>query len=586
MKFFSNEIFSSSKNTKVLYDIYAFFIICSIIVILCLQYEEVDGDLIELSSNPITLEYYKLFEYSMRTSSRMFVAIIISVIFAIIYGLIAAKNKRMEMILIPMLDVLQSVPVLGFISFTVTGFLAMFPGKIIGAEIAVVFAIFTSQAWNIAFSAYSSFKHLPRDLVDLAKLMKLSAWTKFWNLELPFAAPGIIWNVIISMAGGWFFIVASEVIVVGNKSITLDGIGSYIALSLIKQDTSATIMAIVAMSCVIIIYDQLIMRPLVVWADKFRYDSSMDNTKSISWALNIYSRSRILSAVALLWRRAISRIVLCKMPSFFCASNIITNSAHKTLPSKYINPLYQCLNILINILVAISTIYALIQLFVFIDQKVDSPELFYVIFLAFVTWFKIMILIIIASIIWVPIGVLIGLNPKMAEFVQPFTQFLASFPINLLFPFMYILITHYNLNPEIWMSPLIIIGTQWYILFNVVAAANALPNELIDLTKILKIRGVTWWKQFIIPAILPHYVTGAITACGASWNASIVAEVLYYGNNRMSTTGIGTYINDMTSQGDLPRIALGISVMAFFVVVFNRIFWQPIYDWTSQKYQI
>ncbi|NDB84653.1 MAG: ABC transporter permease subunit, partial [Alphaproteobacteria bacterium] len=524
-------------------------------------------------------------EYSMQTSFRMLVAIIFATLFGIIYGLIAAKFARLEVFLVPLLDVLQSVPILGFISFTITGFLNMFPGRMMGAELAVIFAIFTSQAWNIAFAVYASIKNLPKDFTDLAKVMQMSPWLTFWILELPYAAPAIIWNVVVSMSGGWFFIVASEVIIVGDHKLILDGVGSYIALSISEKNTNATMVAIFAMCCMIIIYDQLILRPLVVWSEKFKCDSAIEiGPRNRSWALELYSKSRIClfisHACSFMMQKLIYTKILCKVNTSY--SHNFTDELWRKRFSK----IYRLYNFLLNILLTIASIYIGIKIFNFIDEKVDFAELLYVCLLAVITWSKIMILIFLASLIWVPIGVAIGLNPRLAAFVQPFTQFLAAFPINLLFPFVYLAITKYQLNPEIWLSPMMIVGTQWYILFNVVGAVNRISGELRDVAKSFKIRGITRWKNFILPSILPHYITGAITACGASWNASIVAEVVSYGDKKIVATGIGSYIAAMTVKADFPRIALGVVVMAFFVVVFNKIFWQKLYDYAAKKCNI
>ncbi|MDX1924768.1 MAG: ABC transporter permease subunit, partial [Rickettsiaceae bacterium] len=382
----------------------------------------------------------------------------------------------------------------------------------------------------------------------------------------------------------WFFIVASEVINVGNESIILDGIGSYIALSLTEENTNATLMAVVVMSLIIILYDQLIMRPLVVWSDRFVYDMSGEvGVKNTSWALNFYSRSHLCNQISIYFNGLISKIIYTRIltaPRVVNISNLNGSQNHKF---KYIQFTY---NILFNLLFIYIAVYISIKLVGFIDAAVDFTEVLYVLMLATITWFKIMVLVMLASIVWVPLGVYMGLNPKIAGIIQLLTQFLAAFPINLLFPFVYLVITKYNLNPNIWLSPLMIVGTQWYILFNVVGAANSISLGLRDVAKLHKIKGFVWWKEYVMPAILPYYITGAITAYGASWNASIVSEVVTYGNHKVECLGIGAYIADMTNKGDFARIALGILVMAIFVVIFNKLFWQKLYDYAAKKCNI
>ncbi|MDX1924805.1 MAG: ABC transporter permease subunit [Rickettsiaceae bacterium] len=581
--FFKSGNFAYTKR-DVLFDFAAFLIIISLIVIICTKSQNVEQDLTILKIEPVALDYSNLFQYSIYTSMRMLVALLFSIFFAVIYGLIAAKSTKLELILVPLLDVLQSVPVLGFISFTVTGFLAMFPGKVLGAELAVIFAIFTSQAWNIAFSAYLSFKKLPSELAESAKIFKLNAWSKFWVVELPYAIPGIVWNIVVSLSGGWFFIVASEVITVGDKSITLPGIGSYIALSIVQKNSHATFMAIFCMVIVILLYDQLFLKPLIAWSDKFKYDSSANSSNmNRSFVLDILSKSKILKKFLTPLFYLQSKFAYLKAPAFLAYFSSVRENVYqeKTLKiSKYSKLFFDIVSY--GIIICVILVCG-VRLFVFIDAEIDSPELFYVIYLACLTWLRISILIIIVSVIWIPAGVFMGLNPRISSIVQPLTQFLAAFPVNLLFPLAAAVINFYNLDPNIWLSPLMIVGTQWYILFNVVAAASAIPNDLRDAMSIFKVRGIVRWRKCILPAIMPHYITGAITAFGASWNASIVSEVINYGNQTIVARGLGSYISDVTIKADFPRIALGISVMAFFVVVLNRIFWQPLHDWSIKR---
>ncbi len=559
----------ASKGTW-FFNLLAFLIIISCLIIVSLGTEEMIGPISELHSEQISLDPINLIGYSLQTVLRMLIAVIFSLVFALIYATLAAKNPRLEKILIPLLDVLQSIPILGYISFTVAGFLLLFPGSTIGPQAAAIFAIFTSQAWNITFSFYQSLKSIPEDLTEASQLFKMSTWQKFWRVEVPYGLPGLIWNIVISMSGGWFFVVASEVITVGKDKITLPGIGSYIALALEQRDVPAIFYAITAMVVVISLYDQLLLRSLVAWSYKFRYETCSSNKEPPqSFVLNIFRRSTVIQflfkPVSYL-ARFILYLPLLNSPA---TNNIAqTDSPANTL-----------LDYLWNIFLLLIFIACCYYFFNFLYLKITIAELYHVFCLSCITLLRVMLLIALASIIWVPIGIYIGLRPNLVKIAQPLAQFLAAFPANLLFPVMVLLITRYNLNPEIWLSPLMILGTQWYILFNVIAGSAAFPNDLNEVATNLNLKGWLWYRKIILPAIAPHFITGAITACGGAWNASIIAEIVTYGNNTIVATGIGSYIAKATIAANFPQILLGITMMALFVVLLNRLFWQPIHDY-------
>src|SRR5256714_289566 len=407
---------------------------------------------------PISLDPWRLPEYALRTVLRMVCALVASLIFSLAYAAVAAKSRQGEKILIPILDILQSVPILGFLSITVTGFIALFPGRLLGVECAAIFAIFTSQAWNMTFSVYQSLRTVPGELIEASRMYHLSPWKRFWRLEVPHAIPSLVWNMMMSVSGGWFFVVASEAITVAGQTIMLPGIGSYIAAA--------------------------------VW------------------------------------------------------------------------------------------------IVAFIRESVDLAEIGWVFVLGAATAARVLILIGLASLIWVPIGVAIGLRPHLADRVQPIVQFLAAFPANLFFPAVVVLILRFQLNPEIWLSPLMILGTQWYILFNVIVGTTALPQELQRAAQNLGVRRSLWWRRVILPAIFPAYVTGAVTAAGGSWNASIVSEVVEWGDTTLTATGIGAYIARTTGDGDSARIALGIGVLCLYVLAFNRLLWRRLYDLAAERLRL
>lgn len=521
----------------------------------------------------ISLAYSNLPIYALHTSLRMIIALIASVIFTFFYATLAAKYRKAEEILIPLLDILQSVPILGYVSFTITFFLYLFPSTVLGFELAAIFAIFTSQVWNMTLSLYQSLKTIPKELEEAAVIFKLSKWQKFWGLEIPYALPGLIWNITVSMAGGWFFVVAAESIAVGNNNITLPGLGSYIALAVNHKDKSAIFFAIVALCTVIYIYNNLIFTPLLVWSEKFRYEMTKSTNLKTSWLLNLLSRSSIMQRIVKLLAM-VSKVVL-SLPS--SPARINSRLGVSTTDITLIDKIWYFFLIIIGI-------YTISYIYNFLHTYISVKELMNVALLTLITFLRIAILITLISIILVPLGVYIGLSPIIREIAQPIVQFMASFPANIFFPIAVIYITKYHINPDIWLSPLMIVGTQWYILFNVIAGASQLPTELREACINLNIKGIEWWKKIIIPAILPYYVTGAITASGGAWNASIIAEAVSWGDTKIYAHGVGSYITQMTIKGDLHHVALGVIVMSSFVVIFNKIFWRPLYNYTIRKY--
>jgi NitT/TauT family transport system permease protein len=540
----------------------------------------------EIEGSAVSLDPSNLPDYALRTTLRMLAALGASLVFTFIYATLAAKSRYAEMILVPVLDVLQSVPVLGYISFTVVFFLSLFPGSVMGAELACVFAIFTSQAWNMAFSFYQSLRTVPRDLEEASYSFRFSAWQRFWRLEVPFAMPGLIWNMMMSMSGGWFFVVASEAITVGDKTITLPGIGAYVATAIDQRDLSAVGWAILAMTVVILIYDQFLFRPLVAWSDKFRCDQTASQMKPESWVLNMFLRTRLLTnltgavgtcvvAVSDLWLR-----LMPVLPALPVRLPVVNDRAW------WWRALMLTMDVAWYGLVVAGGAWVCWQVVDYVAAAVTWDEVGQVALLGLYTLIRVTVLIAVATVIWVPLGVMIGLRPWLAERVQPLAQFLAAFPANLLFPVAVVGIVTFHLNPDIWLSPLMILGTQWYILFNVIAGATAFPNDLREAADNFRIRGWQWWRTVMLPGILPYYVTGAITASGGAWNASIVAEVVSWGDTKLHAAGIGAYIADNTASGDYPHIVLGIAVMSAYVILFNRTLWRPLYRYAERKMRL
>ena len=523
---------------------------------------------------PISLDPWRLPEYALRTVLRMVCALVASLVFSLVYAAVAAKSRQGEKILIPILDILQSVPILGFLSITVTGFIALFPGRLLGVECAAIFAIFTSQAWNMTFSVYQSLRTVPAELIEAARMYHLSPWKRFWRLEVPHAIPSLVWNMMMSVSGGWFFVVASEAITVASQTIMLPGIGSYIATAINQRDLAAIGYAVLVMFVVILLYDQLLFRPLLAWSRKFQADPSGDEDNVRPWFFVVLQRARLFHLVQV-GVLEINRII----------DDALTGLARRRRALVERRPRPQ-LERLFDIALLGLAAAAVIWIISFIRQTVDLAEIGWVFLLGLATAARVLILIGVASLIWVPIGVAIGLRPHLADRIQPIVQFLAAFPANLFFPVAVVLILPFQANPEIWLSPLMILGTQWYILFNVIVGTTALPQELQRAAQNLGVRRSLWWRRVILPAIFPAYVTGAVTAAGGSWNASIVSEVVQWGDTTLAATGIGAYIARTTAVGDGARIALGIGVLCLYVLAFNRLLWRRLYDLAAERLRL
>ncbi|HWW29123.1 MAG TPA: ABC transporter permease subunit [Steroidobacteraceae bacterium] len=571
MKRFEPYAFLSDYASR--WDVLAFIVVIGLIVFLGETSRGLFAPLTQLELTPLSLDPKHLPEYAARTTFRMLAALTLSLAFTLTYATWAAKSERAGRLLVPILDILQSVPILGFISVTVVFFMSLAPGRVLGAEFAAIFAIFTSQAWNMAFSFYQSLRTIPTELSEAAESFRLSPWMRFWQLEVPFGMPALIWNMMMSMSGGWFFVVASESISVGHTTVALPGVGSYIALAIAQKNLVAISWAIATMLIVILLYDQLLFRPLVAWVDRFRVESEPGMRVPESWALTMMRRSRLIQAATVafhagvLWTsRAVQR-------------SDAPESDASAAPKR-------SLDLLWVLLIIGAVVLGLWHIVLVLIKNTPLREALQVCGLATLTMLRVFILIALASVIWVPIGVWVGMRPRAAQLVQPVAQFMAAFPANLLFPIAVYGIVRWKLNPDVWLSPLMILGTQWYILFNVIAGASSIPAEMRYAAANFGVNGWLWWRKVALPAILPFYVTGAITASGGSWNAAIVAELATWGDTQIQARGLGSYIAEATTAGDFHRIVLGIGTMSLFVVIINRFFWRPLYYHAERKYRL
>jgi NitT/TauT family transport system permease protein len=524
----------------------------------------------------ISLEPWRLPEYGLRTVLRMLIALALSLVFSVAYAAVAAKSRRAEKLLIPVLDVLQSVPILGFLTVIVIGFIRLFPGSLLGYECAAIFAIFTSQAWNMTFSLYQSFIAVPYDLREAARMYHLSPWRSFWRLEVPFALPQLVWNMMMSVSGGWFFVVASEAISVDNQNVLLPGIGSYISLAIDHRDLRAVLYAILAMLALILIFDQLLFRPLLAWVQRFKVEEIGTDEVEPPWFLVMLQRARLFDVLASLFRKLVDALSQARQSRR-------THREAMPAPRRRASTWGDMAWLIVLALVTLISVAWVVR---FVHAEVDLGEIVHVVFLGFITLIRVVVLIALAALVWVPIGVWVGLRPGLAHRVQPVIQILAAFPANLFFPIVVSGIVYFRVSPEIWLSPLMILGTQWYILFNVIAGTLALPTDYQLVAGNLGLRGRLWWWRFILPGIFPAFVTGAVTASGGSWNAAIVAEVAKWGDETLKATGIGAYIADASTAGDFPRIALGIAILCLYVLLFNRLVWRRLYALAEERLRL
>ncbi len=516
--------------------------------------------------------------YAGRTLLRMWVAFGFSLFVALLLGYVAAKSRAARAVILPLLDVLQSVPVLGFLSATVAGFMALFPGSLLGVECAAIFAIFTGQVWNMAFGFYHSMVTVPADLQEAASTYGLSRWQRFRTLELPAAAHSLIWNSMMSFGGGWFFVAQSEAISVMNRDIKLPGLGSYMAMSIEKGDHHAALLAIVAMLALILASDQLVWRPLLAWADKFKMELTGASRAPTSWVYTLLRGTVLFGWLGRALAQPLADLsdrVLGRLKP----KNLRLRRAAIKGPLRAVGTaaaVWLGYEVLVGVSAAVAALHG----------AMSWPVFGHIVWLGFLTLLRVLAMTVLATLVWTPVGVWIGFHPRAARFAQPLVQIGASFPVNMTFPLVIGLFVTTG-TPMNWGSILLIaMGTQWYILFNVIAGAMAIPNELKEVARIHGLRRWALWRTLILPAIFPFWVTGACTAAGGAWNASIVAELATWGSTTLKADGLGAFIADATRLGNTPLIITSIAVMSLFVMAMNKLVWRPLYALAERRYKL
>jgi len=523
----------------------------------------------EITRNPSALPYYAAFSLL-----RIVVAYILSLSFTLIYGYVAAYSKKAERVMIPLLDILQSIPVLSFLPGVMLAMVAFFPGRQLGVEMGSILLIFTGQVWNMAFSFYSSIKSIPRELREAAQVYGFNWWQRFIQLELPYAAIGLVWNSMMSVAGGWFFLMACEMFVLGNRDFRLPGLGSYLQTAADAGDVPAIIWGLIAMISVIVLLDQLVWRPVIAWADKFKFEQVESGTAPHSLVLNVLQRSK---SIAYLGRMTVEPLNerLTRLFVTRSASPGITGRAEWI---KWIVRLSA-----VAILAAVS--YGIFEA-VSVVAGLTSQETVKVFHGAGATFLRVTIALMLGALWTIPVGVAIGFNPRLARIAQPLAQIAASVPATALFPVVLLVLIRAGGGMGVASIALMLLGTQWYILFNVIAGAMAIPTDLKEAASVYRFNRVDRWLMLILPGIFPYLITGLVTAAGGAWNASIVAEYFHFKGQILSTVGLGATISQATDTGNFDQLLAATIVMAAMVVSANRLIWRRLYRLAETRFKL
>ncbi len=527
----------------------------------------------EISQDPRSLPLYAMYSLV-----RILVAYALSLVFALAYGYIAAKSKRAEIVLIPLLDILQSIPVLSFLPGVMLAMVALFPSRQLGVELGSIILIFTGQVWNIAFSFYSSLKTVPRDLREAAIIYRFSRWQRFLELDLPFSTIGLVWNSMMSVAGGWFFLMACEMFVLGDKDFRLPGLGSYLQTAASNGNTRALLWGLGAMVAVIVLMDQFIWRPIITWADKFKFEQ-VESSGSPHHSLLSFIRKE--SFLIRIYRRMLHPVVDWMTQKFASGAKRAaeTIAAQQTARSRrWIGWLFAALGVLALVYGVYRTVSELAQL-----HRADYFELLRS---AGITFLRVNLSLLIGAAWTIPVGVAIGFSPRLARLMQPLVQLAASIPATALFPVILLVLIRLRGGVEMAAMLLMLLGTQWYILFNVIAGAMAIPTDLKEVSQIFRFDSFDRWRHLILPGIFPYLVTGMVTASGGAWNASIVAEYFHFQGRIVEAPGLGSTISRASDAGHFSVLLASTLIMAIVVVLINRLVWRRLYRLASTRFKL
>jgi len=523
----------------------------------------------------IRLERAALPGYAVFSLLRIAVAYVLSLLFTFVYGYIAAYNRKAEQFMIPLLDTLQSIPVLSFLPGVMLAMISLFPRRQLGIELGSILLIFTGQVWNMTFSFYSSLKSIPQEMREVARVYRWSWWQRFTQMELPFSAIGLVWNSMMSVAGGWFFLMACEMLVLGRRDLRLPGLGSYLQTAANAGDTHAILWGVGAMVGVIVLMDQLIWRPVIAWAEKFKFEQVGAAEAPRSPVLRFLRRSRLLHwAGAHVARPALESIMLRLARR---------HGSESPLPPVRRRALWLGRTILALAVAGVG--FAVVKMGILLSG-LRASEVRAVFTGAGATFLRVELTLLLAALWTVPAGVAIGLRPRLSALAQPVAQVAASVPATALFPIVLLLLIRIGHGLGIGSVVLLLLGTQWYILFNVIAGATALPTDLKEVCEVFRYGGLERWTKLILPGIFPYLVTGFVTASGGAWNASIVAEYFHFRGQTFSTTGLGAVISGATDAGNFRLLLAATLLMAAIVVTINRLLWRRLYALAATKYKL
>ena len=525
---------------------------------------------VEISRSPLALPVYA--GYSLL---RISVAYLLSLIFTLVYGYIAADNPRAEKFMVPLLDVLQSIPVLSFLPGVMLAMVALFPGRQLGVELGAILLIFTGQVWNMAFSFYASLKSIPREMRETARIYRFSWWQRFTEMELPFAAIGLVWNSMMSVAGGWFFLMACEMFVLGSRDIRLPGLGSYLQTAASEGDTRSILWGVATMIAVIVLLDQFVWRPVIAWAEKFKVEQVESTNVPRSWVLEMFEHSRALARI----KSKAVRPLRERLLMYFSRRHFEAAVTDESKP-------WRLWAARIIALIALGLIAYAIARVAMILVGLQRPELQELGQGLVATFLRVTVALLIGAAWTIPAGVAIGFSPKLARIAQPLAQIAASVPATALFPVVLLLLIKIGGGLGLGSIVLLLLGTQWYILFNVIAGAMAIPTDLKECCSVFGIGGWERWKKLILPGIFPYLVTGMVTASGGAWNASIVAEYFHFKGQIYTTTGLGAIISKATDSGNFHELLAATILMAAAVVTVNRLLWRRMYRLAESRFRL
>ncbi len=511
--------------------------------------------------------------YAAFSLARIILAYLLSLAFTLIYAYIAAHNARAERILVPLLDTLQSIPVLSFLPGVMLAMVSLFPAHQLGVELGAILLILTGQVWNMTFSVYASMKSIPREMLEAAEVYRLSWWQKLVQMELPYSAIGLVWNSMMSVAGAWFFLMACEMFVLGNRDLRLPGLGSYLQTASNAGDMRAIGWGLMTMIAVIILLDQLVWRPLIAWSEKFKMEQVEASRAPRSWVLDWLRRSHALSVIG----NASVAPAREKLTLHFAQ-----RSAAEIQPP---HPAKIWLLRLAGAAVLLGLLFAALKMIGML-ATLSRNDLTTIFRGAGATFLRVELTLLLAGLWTVPVGVLIGLQPRLAAIAQPLAQIVASVPATALFPIVLLFLIRIGGGLGFGSILLLLLGTQWYLLFNVIAGASSIPTDLKEVCTVFHL--VRWdrWRHLFLPAIFPYLITGFVTASGGAWNASIVAEYFRFQGKTMSTTGLGAVISAASDSGNFPMLLGATVVMAMMVVVFNRLVWRRLYALAATRYKL